>query len=119
MKITDVIDINQVAKDMFKAVADSLNKDIPDTAQFGTGALQDYIKNIAQIKADLESRAYTNEVADGLMKDASLNLKMAAETEYGLAKITAQNAINAAIDVLNAALKTALNTAVNVVNPII
>jgi hypothetical protein len=112
MKITDYIDINKVANDMLQAVGISLNRDIPDTVQFGTGAVQDYITNIAQIQADAATGAISKEEADELMIDAAINLRMAAQTALGLEKITAQNAINAAIGVLNAAINAAIGAAV-------
>ena len=66
MKITDYIDISKVANDMLQAAGKSLNIDIPDTAQFGTGALQDYITNIAQIQADAATGAISKEEAPNL-----------------------------------------------------
>ena len=96
MNITDFIDVNQVANDMFKAVGNSLNQDIPDTGQFGTEVIKNYITNIAQIQADATTGAISQDEAHELMVNAGISLQIGAQTELGLAKITAQNAINAA-----------------------
>ena len=111
MNITDYINVNQVANDMFKAIGSSLNQDIPNTVQFGTEALKNYITNIAQIQADAATGAISRDEADELMENAAISLQIAAQAELGLAKITAQNAINAAIDVLNGALNAVLGAA--------
>lgn len=104
-------DINQVANNMFQAVGKSLAQDIPQSIQFGTDAFAKFITHIEQIQTDAEQGKIPDDVAQDLVDDRKLTLAIAAQTELGLAKITAQNAINAAIDVLNTALQAALGMA--------
>jgi hypothetical protein len=114
MNITNVIDVNQVAVNMFKAISNSLNTDITDSVNFGTVAIKNYITNIDQILADATTGAISQEEAHELMENAAISLQIAGETQLGLAKITVQNAINAAIDVLNAAIGAAIGAVIKI-----
>ena len=105
------LDISQIVNDMVQASGKSLLQDVGQTIEYGTNEYEQFILHLQNIQDMAEDGSISDDEAQDLVDEDKLSMQAVAETEKGLAKIAAQNAINAAIDVLNNALKAALGTA--------
>ncbi len=101
------MDTGAVAKRVLQAAENSAGASWDKIQHNFTADVKNVIENAAEIEAALASGAITQADAEDLLRQQSQTMFiLSRETEVD-AKVIAQNAINAAIDVLIEAVKTA------------
>jgi hypothetical protein len=105
------LDIAQVVNDMLQAALPHLSKGGQQASTFASHEFQQYIRNVEHVQNMAEEGKVTNQEAQFLVDQYKASMEAVLLTIEGLGLVAAQNAINAAIDVLNNALNTALGTA--------
>jgi hypothetical protein len=105
------LDITKVVNDMLQSALPYLSKGGQQASAFASHEFQQYITNIEHIQTMAEAKKITDQEAQFLVNQYKLNMQAILLTVEGLGVIATQKAINAAIDVLNSALNTALGAA--------
>lgn len=105
------LNIAQVVNDMLQAALPHLTKGGRQASEFASHEFQQYIIDIEHIQSMVEEKKVTGEEAQFLVDQYKLSMKAVLLTVEGLGVIAVQKAINAALDVLNKALSTALGAA--------
>lgn len=105
------LDISQVVNDMLQVALPHLSKGGQQASAFASHEFQQYIINIEHIQTMAEEGNVTDQEAQFLVDQYKMSMKAVLLTVEGLGAIATQKAINAAIDVLNSALNTALGAA--------
>jgi hypothetical protein len=105
------LNITQVVNDMLQAALPYLLKGGVKASTFASHEFQQYILNIEHVQNMAEEGKVTDQEAQFLVDQYKLSMNAILLTIEGLGMIAEQNAINAAIDVLNSALNTALGAA--------
>lgn len=101
--------VSKVVADMLKAALPFLSKGGQKASSYATHEFQQYIINIQHIQELAEDNKITPEEAQFLVDQYKMSMHAVLLTVEGLGVIAVQQAINAAIDVLNKALNTALS----------
>ena len=102
------LDIAQVVNEMLQAALPHLSKGGRQASTFASHEFQQYIRNVEHVQNMAEEGKITNQEAQLLVDQYKASMKAVLLTIEGLSLVATQNAINAAIDVLNGALNTAL-----------
>lgn len=105
------LNIAQVVNDMLQAALPYLSKGGQQASAYASHEFQQYIVNVEHVQKLSEEGKVTDQEAQFLVDQYKLSMKAVLLTIEGLGIIAAQNAINAAIDVLNSALNKALGAA--------
>jgi len=105
------LNINQVVNDMLQAALPHLLKVGQQASTFASHEFQQYITNIEHVQTMVEEKNVTRQEAQFLVDQYKMSMKAVLLTVEGLGVIATQKAINAAIDILNSALNTALGAA--------
>jgi hypothetical protein len=105
------LDITQVVNDMLQAALPHLSNGGQQASTFASHEFQQYIINIEHVQTMAEEGKVTDQEAQFLVDQYKMSMKAVLLAVEGLGMIATQNAINAAIDVLNGALKAALGAA--------
>jgi hypothetical protein len=105
------LDVGKVVGNMVQASSDSLIKGGRQAVDFATHEYAQFIRDIEYIQTMAEKGTITDEMAQALVEQHKLSMQEVLLTVEGLGLITAQNAINAALQVLNNVLTTSLGAA--------
>jgi threonine dehydratase len=105
------LDIGKVVSDMVQASANALIKGGRQATEFATHEYAQFIQDIEHIQTMAEQGTITEETAQSLVEQHKLSMQAVLLTIEGLGLIAVQNAINAALKVLNDALAAALGAA--------
>lgn len=105
------LDISKVVSDMVQASGTSLIKGGQQATEYAMHEYAQFIADIEHIQTMAEQGTISDDVAQSLVKQHELSMQAVLITVEGLGIIAVQNAINAALEVLNKALMTALDTA--------
>ncbi len=101
--------ISKVVTDMLQAALPFLSKGGQKASLYATHEFQQYIINLQHIQEMTEDNKITPEEAQFLVEQYKLSMKAVLLAVEGLGAVAVQQAINAAIDVLNKALDTAVS----------
>jgi hypothetical protein len=105
------LDVNKAVNDMVQASAGSLLQGGAQATQYASHEYTQFIADIQHVQDMAEQGTITDEVAQALVEQHKLSMQAVLITVEGLGVIAVQNAINAALNVLNSALMTALGNA--------
>lgn len=105
------LNMAQVVNDMLQAALPHLAKGGRQASEFASHEFQKYIIDIEHIQSMVEENKVTGEEAQFLVDQYKLSMKAVLLTVEGLGVMAVQKGINAALDVLNKALSTALGAA--------
>ncbi|HME42376.1 MAG TPA: hypothetical protein VKF36_04755 [Syntrophorhabdales bacterium] len=105
------LDVGKVVGDMVQASAGVLAKGGSQATQYASHEYAQFIMDIEQVQTMAEQGTITEEVAQALVNQHKLSMQAVLITVEGLGVIAVQNAINAALNVLNSALTAALGNA--------
>ena len=105
------LDIAQVVNEMLQAALPYLSKGGQQASSYASHEFQQYIVNVEHVQNMAEEGKVTDQEAQYLVDQYKLSMRAVLLAIEGLGVIAAQNAINAAIDVLNSALNAALGAA--------
>jgi hypothetical protein len=105
------LDIGKVVSDMLQASANALIKGGRQAAEFATHEYAQFIRDIEHIQTMAEEGTITAETAQALVEQHKFSMQAVLLAVEGLSLIAVQNAINAALKVLNDALTAALGAA--------
>ena len=101
--------ISKVVTDMLQAALPFLSKGGQKASSYATHEFQQYIINLQHIQDLTEKGKITSEEAQFLADQYKMSMQAVLLAIEGLGVIAVQQAINAAIDVLNKALDTAVS----------
>ena len=101
--------ISKVVTDMLQAALPFLSKGGGKASSYATHEFQQYIINLQHIQDLTEEGKITSEEAQFLADQYKMSMQAVLLAIEGLGVIAVQQAINAAIDVLNKALDTAVS----------
>ena len=105
------LDVGKVVNDMLQASAGALVKGGSQATQYASHEYAQFIVDIEHVQTMAEQKTITEEVAQALVNQHKLSMQAVLITVEGLGVIAVQNAINAALNVLNSALMAALGNA--------
>lgn len=105
------IDVNQVVSSMVQAASGALVDGGQQATNYASHEFQTFIEDIEHIQDLLEKEKVSPEDAQYYVDLQKSSMHSVLLTIKGLGVIAVQNAINAALTVLNTALKTALGSA--------
>lgn len=105
------LNITQVVGDMLQAALPHLSKGKRKASAFASHEFEYYIYHIEHIKSMLDKGQIDEQEAQFLVNQYKMSMQAVLLTIDGLGLIAVQNAINAAVNVLNSAIRTALGTA--------
>ena len=105
------LDIAQLAKDMFNAAFPILKADAPDIEHFASGEFQKIAQQIQTIEVSLASEKINVEQARILFDMQRSASRVVLLTDAGLALLTVEKALNAALDAIREAVTTATGVA--------
>lgn len=103
-------DINEVISDMLAAIKGSVSEDwgtVKDTMNSFMNTRKERLKLLAELRIDNE---ISQEFFEKRLKDEEKIVAAELHTIAIISKVTAQNAANAALDVLGKAVKAVLKT---------
>ena len=106
------LDIDEVASDMLQASASSLVKGGEQASEYASHEYAQFIEDIEHVQTMADERTITAAEAQALVDQYKMSMQAVLLCIEGLGVIAVQNAINAALKVLNNALAAALGTAV-------
>ena len=106
------LDIGKVVSDMVQASANTLIKGGKQATDFATHEYAQFIEDIQHIQTMAEQKTITDQTAQALVEQHKFSMQAVLLAVEGLGLIAVQDAINAALKVLNDALTAALGTAV-------
>ncbi len=105
------IDINKVVNDMLQASAGELLKGGKKASQYATHEYSSFIADIQHVQTMAEQGTITAAEAQALVEQHKLSMQAVLLAVEGLGLIAVQNAINAALGVLNQAIMASLGSA--------
>jgi hypothetical protein len=105
------LDVGKVVSDMVQVSANALIKGGTQATEFATHEYGQFILDIEHIQTMAEEGTITDETAQALVGQHKLSMQAVLLAIEGLSLIAVQNAINAALKVLNDALMAALGSA--------
>jgi hypothetical protein len=105
-------DINKTAQEMIAAAAGVLN---PEGISAIQAMIEDRLNAFASEVDDVAALGLAKEDADDVIAAKRDELNISIQTDIGVAVAVAQQAVNAALDVLNQALETAATSAISAV----
>ena len=105
------LDVGKIVGDMVQASAGALAKGGSQATQYASHEYEQFVLDIEHVQTMAEQKTITDEVAQALVNQHKLSMQAVFLTVEGLGVIAAQNAINAALNVLNNALMAALGNA--------
>ena len=100
------LDIGKVVSNMVQASSSALIKGGKQAVEFATHEYTQFIGDIEHIQTMAEKGTITEETAQALVEQHKFSMQAVLLTVEGLGLITVQNAINAALKVLNDVLRT-------------
>jgi hypothetical protein len=106
------LDINKVASDMLQASASDLVKGGEQASEYASHEYAQFIEDIEHVQTMAEEGTITAAEAQALVDQYKLSMQAVLLCIEGLGVIAVQNAINAALQVLNDAIAAALGAAV-------
>ncbi len=106
------LDMNKVVNDMLQASASSLIKGGEQASEYASHEYTQFIGDIEHVQTMAEEGTITAAEAQALVDQDKLSMQAVLLCIEGLGVIAVQNAINAALQVLNAAIASVLGTAV-------
>ena len=106
------LNINKVASDMLQASASSLVKGGEQASEYASHEYAQFIEDIEHVQTMADEGTITAAEAQALVDQYKMSMQAVLLCIEGLGVIAVQNAINAALKVLNNALAAALGTAV-------
>ena len=106
------LDVDQVANQMLQASAGALLKGGKQASEYASHEYAQFIEDIEHVQTMAEEETISAAEAQALVDQHKLSMQAVLLCVEGLGVIAVQNAINAALQVLNAAISTALGTAV-------
>ena len=106
------LDINKVASDMLQASASALIKGGEQASEYASHEYAQFIEDIEHVQTMAEQGTITAGEAQALVDQHKMSMQAVLLCVEGLGVIAVQNAINAALKVLNDAIAAALGTAV-------
>jgi predicted ATP-grasp superfamily ATP-dependent carboligase len=106
------LDINKVASDMLQASASSLIKGGEQASEYASHEYAQFIEDIEHVQTMAEQGTISAAEAQALVDQHKMSMQAVLLCVEGLGVIAVQNAINAALQVLNTAIAAALGTAV-------
>jgi hypothetical protein len=104
-------DASKVVSDMVRASAGALIEGGKHATEYAAQEYAQFIKDIEHVQTMAEAETITPEQAQALVDQHKLSMQAVLLTVEGLGLIAVQNAINAALKTLNAALEAALGAA--------
>lgn len=104
------LDIKQVVSDMLQASAKFLLKGGEKATAYAAHEYSNFILDLEHVQTMAENKEINEEEAKYLVMQHKLSMQAVLLCVEGLGIIAVQNAINAAIEVLNLALKAALGS---------
>ncbi|MFI5152558.1 MAG: hypothetical protein ACHQET_04445 [Chitinophagales bacterium] len=105
------LDMNELLKDMLKAVKKSLEAKWPQVRDLATSEFRKFAQNIEDIKEMKSKGTITLEQARLQLDIQKNSIKTVLLTEEGLGLLAVEAAINAAIDVAKGAVNTVIGWA--------
>ncbi len=105
------LDINKVVNDMVQASAGELLKGGKKASEYATHEYAGFISDIQHVQTMAEEGTITAAEAQALVDQHKLSMQAVLLAVEGLGLIAVQNAINAALAVLNQALSASLGSA--------
>jgi hypothetical protein len=105
------IDISNVVREMVQASAMGLSTGGQQATAFATHEYAQFIRDVEHIHTMVEQGTMTVETARALIEQHKFAMQATLLTVEGLGVIAVQQAINAAVQVLNASLATVVGTA--------
>ena len=106
------LDIDKVASDMLQASASALIKGGKQASEYASHEYAQFIGDIEHVQTMAEEGTITAAEAQALVDQHKLSMQAVLLCVEGLGVIAVQNAINAALQVLNDAITAALGAAV-------
>src|SRR5262245_18571427 len=106
------LDINKVASDMLQASASALVKGGVQASEYASHEYAQFIEDIEPVQTTADERTITAAAPQALVDQHKMSMQAVLFCIEGLGVIAVQNAINAALQVLNDAITAALGTAV-------
>ena len=106
------LDINKVVSDMLQASASALVKGGTQASEYASHEYTQFIEDIEHVQTMAEQGTVTAEEAQALVNQYKLSMQAVFLCIEGLGVVAVQNAINAALQVLNDAISAALGTAI-------
>ena len=106
------LDINKVVNDMVQASAGALIKGGKQATEYATHEYTGFIADIEHVQTMAEQGIISEAEAQALVDQHKLSMQAVLVAIEGLSLIAVQNAINAALRVLNEALSGALGSLV-------
>ena len=106
------LDINKVASDMLQASASALVKGGEQASEYASHEYVQFIEDVEHVQAMADEGTITAAEAQALVDQHKMSMQAVLLCIEGLGVIAVQNAINAALQVLNDAITAALGTAV-------
>lgn len=106
------LDIFKVAEEMLQAALPALAKGGQKASAYALHEFQQHIINLQHVQTLTEEEKITPQEAQFLTDQYKLSMQAILLTVEGLGIISVQQAINAAIDVLNNAIKASIGAAV-------
>jgi hypothetical protein len=101
-------DTSKVVSDMLRASAGALSNGGKQATEYATHEYSQFISDIQQVQNMAEAGTISSDEAQALVDQHKLSMQAVLITIEGLGVIAVQNAINAAMAVLNSALQTAV-----------
>jgi hypothetical protein len=105
------LNIGKVVSDMVQASSKNLSGGGNQAQEYAAHEYTQFIEDIEHVQNMAEQGSITDEVAQYLVDQHRLSMQAVLLTIKGLKLIAVQNAVNAALKVLNAALQAALGGA--------
>jgi hypothetical protein len=105
------LDVNKVVADMVQASAGALIKGGRQATEYAAHEYSQFIKDIEHVQTMAEKEIVTADEAQALVDQHKLSMQAVLLAVEGLGLVAVQNAVNAALQVLNDALSAALGAA--------
>ena len=106
------LDINKVASDMLQASAGALVKGGEQASEYASHEYAQFIEDIEHVQTMAEEGTISAAEAQALVDQHKMSMQAVLLCVEGLGVVAVQNAINAALKVLNTAIAAALGTAI-------
>jgi hypothetical protein len=106
------LDMNKVVNDMLQASASSLIKGGQQASEYASHEYTQFIEDIEHVQTMADEGTITAAEAQALVDQHKMSMQAVLLCIEGLGVVAVQNAINAALQVLNNAIAAALGTAV-------
>src|SRR5215813_8351541 len=106
------LDMNKVVNDMLQASASSLVTGGEQASEYASHEYAQFIEDIEHVQTMADQGTISAAEAQALVDQYKMSMQAVLLCIEGLGVIAVQNAINAALQVLNAAIAAALGTAI-------